>query len=376
MLMIKMFDSHVYAVVMAGGIGSKLWPLSRKKSPKQFLHFFDGGTMIRKTVERIVRSVRKENILIITGKQHWRLVNESLPDFDPDNIIIEPTIRDTATCIALATTFIRKRDPDAVTVVLPADHLVLDEEQFLKTIAKGVGLARKKKGLITVGIHPDRPETRYGYIQVEPSVMIDEENDDPDDDEISLFRVKTFAEKPDLATAEQFLQSRDFWWNSGVFIWHVDDITREYRRSLPDLYEDMQNVHAFIGTERQESVVEDVYSWIHPVSVAYGIMEKAEKVYMLAGNFGWTDLGCWDEVIKVGLGLEGRDTDGREVIMIDSEDVFVRKPHGKAVVTVGVEDIIVVDTPDALLICKAGQSQCVVKAVEMMKREPGLEGFL
>lgn len=371
-----MFDNHVYAVVMAGGIGSKLWPLSRKRAPKQFLHFFDGGTMIRKTVERISRSVRIQNILIITGKQHWRLVAESLPDFDNENIIIEPNIKDTATCIALATTFIRKRDPDAVTIVLPADHLVLDEEQFLRTIAKGVGLAREQRGLITIGIHPDRPETRYGYIQVEPSVMISDENNDPEDDDIALFRVKTFAEKPDLVTAEQFLQSRDFWWNSGVFIWHVDDITREYRRSLPDLHQDMQNIHTFIGTDRQDSVIEDVYSWIHPVSIAYGIMEKAEKVYMLAGNFGWTDLGCWDEVIKVGLGLEGRDTDGAEVIMLDSDEVFVRKPHGKAVVTIGIDNIIVVDTPDALLICKAGESQKVVKAVEAMRREPGLERFL
>ncbi|NTU52134.1 MAG: mannose-1-phosphate guanyltransferase [Chlorobiaceae bacterium] len=370
-------NSNVYAVIMAGGIGSKLWPLSRKRIPKQFLHFFDGGTMIRKTVERISRSVRKENIFIITGKHHRRLIGQSLPDFDEGNIIVEPAIRDTATCIALATTFIRKRDPDAVTIVLPADHLVLDEERFLSTIAKGVWLAREKRGLITVGIHPDRPETRYGYIQVEPSVIIEDAPEDgASDSDIALFRVKTFAEKPDIATAEQFLQSRDFWWNSGVFIWHVDDINREYRRSLPDLYEDMQNVHAFIGTDRQESVIEDVYSWIHPVSVAYGIMEKAEKVYMLAGNFGWTDLGCWDEVIKVGLGLEGRDMDGREVIMIDSEEVFVRKPHGKAVVAVGVGNIIVVDTEDALLICKAGESQKVVKAVEMMRRDEKLEGFL
>ncbi|MBN1928565.1 MAG: mannose-1-phosphate guanyltransferase [Chlorobiaceae bacterium] len=370
------FSSHVYAVIMAGGIGSKLWPLSRKRHPKQFLHFFDGGTMIRKTVERIARTVRMENILIITTKQHWRLILDSLPDFDTGNIIIEPAVRDTATCIALATTFIRKRDPDAVTVVLPADHLVHDEERFLRTVEKGVCLAREKQGLITVGIHPDRPETRYGYIQVEASLLIDDENNDPDDDDIALFRVKTFAEKPDIATAEQFLQSRDFWWNSGVFIWHVDDINREFQRSLPDLYEDMQNVHTFIGTERQESVIEDVYSWIHPVSIAYGIMEKAEKVFMLAGDFGWTDLGCWDEVIKVGLGLEGRDMDGREVIMIDSNQVFVRKPHGKAVVTIGVDDIIVVDTPDALLICRKGQSVDVSKAVEVLRREPGLEGFL
>ena len=370
----KHLCGHVYAVIMAGGIGSKLWPLSRKRHPKQFLHFFDGGTMIRKTVERISHVVRKENILIITGKQHWRLILDSLPDFDIDNIIIEPTIRDTATCVALATTFIRKRDPDAVTVVLPADHLVHDEGRFLETVEKGVCMAREKQGLITIGIKPDRPETRYGYIQVEASVLMEDETDA--DDDIPQFRVKTFAEKPDIATAEQFLQSRDFWWNSGVLIWHVDDINREFRRSLPDLYEDMQNVHAFIGTERQESVIEDVYSWIHPVSIAYGIMEKAEKVYMLAGDFGWTDLGCWDEVIKVGLGLEGRDMDGSEAIMIDSNQVFVRKPHGKAVVTIGVDDIIVVDTPDALLICRKGQSGDVVKAVEVMRREEGLQGFL
>lgn len=374
MVKTKNFCSHVYAVVMAGGIGAKLWPLSRKKHPKQFLHFFDGGTMIRQTVERISRIVRKENILIITGKHHWRLVLESLPDFNTDNIIIEPTIRDTATCIALANTFVRKREPDAVTVVLPADHLVYDDERFLQTIEKGVCLAREKRSLMTVGIKPDRPETRYGYIQVESSVMMGYEADDLAD--IPLFRVKTFAEKPDIATAEQFLESSDFWWNSGVFIWHVDDISREYRRSLPDLYEDMQNVHAFIGTERQESVIEDVYSWVHPVSIAYGIMEKAEKVLMLAGDFGWTDLGCWDEVIKVGLGLEGRDMDGTEAIMIDSNQVFVRKPHGKAVVTIGVDDLIVVDTSDALLICRKGQSSDVSKAVEAMRREEGLDKFL
>ena len=365
--MTQIADSHVYAVIMAGGIGSSLWPLSRKKIPKQFLHFFDGGTMIQKTLARISGAVRAENIIIITGKQHWRLIHECIPGFDPSNIIIEPNIRDTAPCIALATTFIRKRDPDAVTIVLPSDHLVFDEEQFLRTIRKGVALARDKMGLVTIGIKPDRPETRYGYIQVEPSVMMEDEEDV--DRSISLFRVKTFAEKPDQATAEQFLQSNDFWWNSGVFIWHVDAIGNEYRRSLPELFQDMQTVHSYLGTEREESVIEDVYSWIHPISVDYGIMEKAEKVYMLAGNFGWTDLGCWDEVIKVGLGLEGRDTDGHEVVMIDSSNVFIRKPHQKAVVAIGLNDIIIVDTPDALLICRSGASQSVVKAVDSLRRE-------
>lgn len=365
-------DSHLYAIIMAGGIGSNLWPFSRKKTPKQFLRLFDGCTMLQSTVKRIAGAVPPDNIYIITGRQHARLINEYLPDFDPRNVIVEPAVRDTAPCIALATTFIRKRDPDAVTVVLPSDHLVFDEEQFLRTVRKGAVLAREKEGLVTIGIHPDRPETRYGYIQAEPTVMLEDEGSLYP--EIQQFRVKTFAEKPDLQTAIQFIQSRDFWWNSGVFIWHVDVIDREFRRSMSELYQDMMTVHAHLGSEREESVIEDVYSWIHPISIDYAVMEKAEKVFMLAGNFGWTDLGCWDEVIKV-LGGEGREKDGPEVIRLDSDNVFVRKQNGKAVVTIGVRDLIVIDTPDALMICNSGSSLDVRKVVDTMRRE-GLDRYL
>jgi mannose-1-phosphate guanylyltransferase len=365
-------DSHVYAVIMAGGTGSSLWPLSRKKMPKQFLQLFDDRTMLQNTVQRISGAVPVENIFIITARQHLLLIYEYLPDFDPSNIIVEPTVRDTAPCIALATTVIRKRDPDAVTVVLPSDHLIFDDEQFLRTVRKGISLAREKPGLVTIGIPADRPETRYGYIQAEASIMLEDEGALYPD--IQQFRVKTFAEKPDLGTAHQFLQSRDFWWNSGVFIWHVDTIDREFGRSMPELHKDMATIHAHLGTEREESVIEDVYSWIHPMSVDYGIMEKAERVYMLAGNFGWTDLGCWDEVIKL-LGPESIEKEQQEVVRFDSENVFIRKPGEKAVVAIGVKDLIVIDTPDALLICSAGSTLDVRKAVDVLKRE-GLDQYL
>lgn len=365
-------DSHLYAVIMAGGIGSNLWPYSRKKSPKQFQRLFNGASMLQNTVERISRAVSLENIYIITGRQHARLIYEYLPDFDAKNVIVEPCARDTAPCIALATTVIRKHDPDAVTVVVPSDQFVFDEEQFQRTVRKGALLARDKQGLVTIGIHPDRPETRYGYIQSESAVMIEDEGGLYPD--IRQFSVKTFAEKPDLGTAIQFLQSRDFWWNSGMFIWHVDTIDREFRRSMPELHQDMMNVHAHLGTDREESVIEDVYSWIHPISIDYGVMEKAEKVFMLAGNFGWTDLGCWDEVIKV-LGGEGQENDGPEVIRLGSENVFIRKPAEKAVVAIGVKDLIVIDTPDALLICNAGTSLDVSRAVDVLRRE-GLDQYL
>jgi mannose-1-phosphate guanylyltransferase len=370
--MTRIPDSHVYAVILAGGIGSNLWPLSRKKMPKQFLHLFNGDTMLQNTVERIAGAVPPDNIYIVIGRQHARLIHEYVPGFDMDNVIVEPSVRDTAPCIALATTVIRKRDPEAVTVVLPSDHLVFDEEEFQRVIRKGVVLAREKQGLVTIGIQPDRPETRYGYIQTESSIMIQDEGSMYPD--IQQFRVKTFAEKPDYGTALQFLQSRDFWWNSGVFIWHVDTIDREFSRSMPELHKDMMTVHAHLGTDREESVIEDVYSWIHPISVDYAIMEKAEKVYMLVGNFGWTDLGCWDEVIKV-PGVDRNEPEGREVVRLDSENVFIRKPADKAVVMIGVKDLIVVDTPEALLICSAGSSLAVGKGVDVLRRE-GLDQYL
>jgi mannose-1-phosphate guanylyltransferase len=370
--MTKPEDPHVYAVIMAGGVGSSLWPLSRKENPKQFIQFFDGGTMIRKTVERISGAVLPENIFIITGTHHHTLIRESLPDFSESNIIVEPNVRDTAPCIALATSFIMKRDPDAVTIVLPSDHLVFDEEQFLRVIEKGVRFAREKRGLVTIGIQPDRPETRYGYIQASASVMLEDEPDG--DSDIPVYRVKTFAEKPDLTTAQQFLQSHDFWWNSGVFIWHVETISNEFRHSMPELYQDMLTIQQHLGTESQQDVIEDVYSWIHPISVDYGVMEKAAKVYMLEGHFGWTDLGCWDEVINA-VRLSGGDGTSPDVVRIDSDNVFVRKPQQKVVVTIGLKDLIVIDTPDALMICSAGSSQDIRKAVDILRRE-GLEEYL
>lgn len=360
-------NTHVYAVVMAGGPGTGLWPVSRKKTPKQFVHLFDGGTIIRQTVERIAGVVPFKNIFIITTKQHSQLLRDFMPDFDLERIIIEPIGRDTAPCIALATAVIKKIDPDAVTVVLPSDHLVLDEERFLKTVRTGVVLARDKMGLVTIGIHPDRPETRYGYIQVDSAVML--EDVEPGDAEIPIFRVKTFAEKPDHITAVEFLESQDFWWNSGVFIWHVDAISMEFYRSMNELYQDMLTVQSHLGTSMEDEIIEDVYSWIHPMSVDYGIMEQAERVYMLAGDFGWTDLGCWDEVFRIGLGRDPRGSDRPEVVKLDCENVLIRKPVEKAVVAIGLKDVIVVDTPDAMLICRAGASHDVKRAVDVLRRD-------
>jgi mannose-1-phosphate guanylyltransferase len=368
-------NKHVFALIMAGGTGRKLWPLSRKKIPKQFLDLFDEGTMIAKTIERIRASVSDENILVITGELGRTLLLSSPGSIRPENIIVEPSSRNTAPCIALATAYIKKRDPDAVTVVLPSDHLVLDDEAFIKIVDAGIEIASENKGLVTIGIAADRPETAYGYIQADeqlPLPLIDVKDDD-----FQLFKVKAFAEKPDFTTAVQFLESRDFYWNSGVFIWHIDAISREFERSMPDLYKDLLNIYENIGTKHEDKVIEDVYSWIHPISIDYGIMEKADVVFVLTGEFGWTDLGCWDEVMKVAgsRAVLGADQPDSRVIQIECENIYVRKPAGKVVCTIGVSDVMIVDSADALLVCSKGYSHRVGEVTDILRRE-GLEEYL
>ncbi|MEI6639252.1 MAG: mannose-1-phosphate guanyltransferase [Chlorobium sp.] len=368
-------QNHVYAVIMAGGFGKKLWPVSRRKMPKQFVDLFDDGTMIAKTIRRISGLVSEENIFIITSELGSTLLSGTLGSFREANIIIEPSSRNTAPCIALATAHIKKRDADAVTIVLPADHLVLDEVAFIKIVEAGIEIARENKGLVTLGIKPDRPETAYGYIQADGELSLPPMFAECHD--FQLFKVKAFAEKPDYATAEVFLESRDFYWNSGIFMWHIDAISREFERSMPDLYKDLLNIYESLGTEREQKVIEDVYSWIHPHSIDYGIMEKADKVFVLTGEFGWTDLGCWDEVLKVAGSrsvFSGEHPDNR-LVQIDCKNVFVKNPTGKVVCTIGIEDVIIVQSEDALLICRKGDSHRVREVVDILRRE-GLDNYL
>lgn len=366
---------HVYAVIMAGGIGKKLWPLSRRKMPKQFVDLLDDGTMVAKTVRRISGIVPDENIFIITSELGRTLLWETLGSFRSQNIIVEPSSRNTAPCIALATAHIKKRDPDAVTIVLPSDHLVHDDLTFVKIVQAGIEIAREKKGLVTIGIKPDRPETAYGYIQADGQLPLPLAFSDGCD--FLLFRVKAFAEKPDASTAVEFLESNDFYWNSGVFIWHIDAISREFERSMPDLYKDLLAIYDSLGSENEQKVIEDVYSWIHPLSIDYGIMEKAETVFVLTGEFGWTDLGCWDEVLKVSGNRRAPASDLPEsrLVQIDCDNVFVKNSAGKAVCTIGISDMIIIDTDDALLVCRNGQSHRVGEAVDTLRRE-GLEEYL
>jgi len=362
-------NPEIFAVIMAGGVGSRLWPLSRKKRPKQFLDFLGDGTMILKTFKRLEGLVKPENILVVTNKQGATLVRESLPDILPENIIAEPIGKNTAPCIALATAYIRKRNPNSVAIVLPADHLIQDTHRFQQTLSGAIDVATKKATLVTIGMKPSRPETGFGYIQAERgdsdlAEMVLKKHD------VQAFKVKTFAEKPDLETAKGFLESGDFLWNSGVFIWHLKSISREFERSMPELYKDLEAFHECIGTPEEQETIERIYTWTHPISIDYGVMEKAETVYVMEGTFDWSDLGSWDEVLKLRLEDGSLGKESNENLMLhNSKNTLVMKPNGKAVAVIGMEDVVVIDTDDALLICKRHQSQDVKQIVDTLKRK-------
>ena len=354
---------NIYAVIMAGGVGSRLWPLSREKSPKQLLHILGEGTMIQNTIARLQPMIPYENIFIVTNQMQVGGFREQVPQIPPGNIIAEPFGRNTAPCIALAAANLRDSDPEGIMVVLPADHFIQNVGEFQHKLRLACDAAHQMRCLVTMGITPTRPETGFGYIQ--QSEQRDEHNDYYDQ---GLRRVLTFAEKPDMPTAERFLASGDFLWNSGMFIWRVDTIEHAFRTYLPELHEQVESIHAAQGSDDYQDRLESIYSQIHPISIDYGVMEKADNVYVTQCEFGWSDVGSWDETYRLSRKDANANSIIGDVVTIDTQRTFVRTA-GKIVATVGVEDLIIVDTPDALLICKRGQSQRVQAVVDYLRRK-------
>jgi mannose-1-phosphate guanylyltransferase len=351
----------VYAVIMAGGVGSRFWPRSREKSPKQLLEIVGEGTMIQNTVRRLAGFIEEKNVFIVTNKLQKNSIIKQLPTVPVENIIVEPVGRNTAPCIGLAGLFIHRLNPKGIMIVLPADHVIGDEKEFVRVLQRASQVAHDTSSLVTIGIHPTHPETGYGYIQTKDS----SEEKNPVNME-GVFEVKTFAEKPNLATAQKFLESGDFFWNSGMFIWRVDVILSELEKNLPELYSQLMNLQPSIGTSLFEQNLDTTYGLIRSISIDYGVMEKAPKVYVIRGDFGWNDLGSWDEVNR----LTPKDEQGNfisgKIIMVNSKNSYIYSTD-KIVAAVGLEDIIVINTPDAILICKKGESQNVKQVVDDLK---------
>lgn len=349
-------DNMVYAVIMAGGIGSRFWPESRKQRPKQFLDIFGAGTLIQNTVSRLQGLIPPERCYVVTHDRYVEQTREQLAAVPAENILAEPISRNTAPCIAYAAFELMANDPDATMVVLPADHVIQNVRKFHEVLRTAIETAQEPGALVTIGITPTHPETGYGYIQFEASN--DFTGDDP-----KAFPVKTFAEKPDLATAERFLDSGDFVWNSGIFIWRVDTIVEEIRRHLPETFEAFLPFRNAVNTAEERNAVEQAFLNSPRISIDYGVMERAEKVYVVPGSFGWNDVGDWRAVYELseknGLGNSVRGN----VILHNSSRCLV-KAGERLVVLIGINDTVVVDTDDAILVCNRDSAQQVKNVVE------------
>ncbi len=347
----------IYAVIMAGGIGSRFWPRSRKATPKQFLNVFGEATLIQNTVARLNGLVPPERCLIVTHERYVEQTQQQLPAVPPENILAEPVSRNTAPCIAYAAMKLREKDPDATMIVLPADHLIQNVSQFHKILNTAIEKAQEKDALVTIGIAPTHPETGYGYIQFNGSVGMD--------DTPAAYEVKTFAEKPDLPTAESFLDSGDFLWNSGMFIWRADTILNQLSTHLPEAYEAFEPLQDALGTDQEHEVLVKSFQSCPHISIDYGVMERASNVYVVPGSFGWSDVGDWRAV----YGLSDKNEHGNavhgNVIMHDSSRCLVQS-NDRLVVLVGIHDAMVVDTEDAVLICNKESAQQVKNVVDYL----------
>lgn len=356
----------MHALIMAGGIGKRFWPMSRTKRPKQFLNLFGDDSMIRMTFDRLQPLIKPEKIVIITNKHQKDLTIKHLPGLPPENIICEPLGKDTAPCIGLGALHAISQDPDAVQIVLPADHLIKDVKEFQRIMEEAAELAAKKDCLITVGIKPSRPETGYGYIQWD-----DRGADDYLPEEFhgkGFLKVKTFAEKPNLATAKRFIHSGDFLWNSGIFIWKAKTILNEMEESLPEIHDSLMQVKKYFGKKGFQKALLTAYRQIKSISIDYGIMEKSHNVFLLKGDFGWSDVGSWAEFFN----LKDKDESGNVIIgqceLRDSKNNLVISDKG-LIAGVGIEDFVIVQSDNVVLLCPRNRSQEIKEIVDFLTRK-------
>lgn len=356
--------SNRYCVIMAGGAGTRFWPMSRRDHPKQFIDILGvGESLLQSTWRRVRLFCAAENILVVTGKQFSELVKSQIPDLLPENILLEPVRRDTAPCIAYACARISRRNPEALIAVLPSDHLILDNEKFAALIELAFEEAQVNPALLTLGIRPTRPDTGYGYIQYD-------HNQPPTPRH--FHKVKTFTEKPDLALAEAFIQSGDFLWNSGMFLWHSKSIEAAFREKQPDLYSLFYSHEIPYYHPLEQEAVDKAYLESKAISIDYAIMEKAPDVFVLPMDCGWSDLGTWSSLYEV-IPKKERDMAyiGRNILDFGASGCLVNAPHEKLVVLGNVNDLIIAEYDDMLLICRRDEEQRIKHFVNEIRVQKG-----
>lgn len=344
------------ALIMAGGRGERFWPKSRKSLPKQFLSLTDDGkTMIQLTVERILPLIDIDDIFIVTNTDYKELVKEQLPELPVQNILCEPAGRSTAPCIGLGAVYIRQKYGDAVMTVLPSDHLIKFTDMFRATLKDAFELAESGANLVTIGITPDYPETGYGYIKFNPASL-----------QGRAYQVDRFVEKPTLKVAEEYLATEEYLWNSGMFTWKASVILDNLQKYLPEMYNSLLKIEKSVGTVDEERILEKEYKEMQSISIDYGIMEKAENIYILPGTFGWDDVGSWLAVGRIKRKNEAGNVVDGNIITIDTQDCIIQGEK-KLIAVVGMKDTVIVDTHDATLICTKKNVGNVKKVLENLK---------
>lgn len=353
-----------YAVIMAGGIGSRFWPMSKTAYPKQFHDVLGTGrTLIQMTFDRFKDICPDTNVLVVTNEMYKDIVLEQLPALSEDQVLCEPSRRNTAPCIAYACYKILAQNPNANVVVAPSDHLVLKEDAFVETIQTAIEKSKSEDCLVTLGIKPSRPDTGYGYIQFKENSGEGHE---------SVRKVKTFTEKPHLELAKQFLESGDFYWNSGIFIWSVQSIVKAFENYLPEVDKLFKEGTDDYNTDRETEFINRIYPVCKKVSIDYGIMEKADNVYVVLSDFGWSDLGTWGSLYThVEPDENANAVIGKNVMLYDSTNNMVKVDDEKLVVIQGLYDYIVVESDNTLLICKKQDEQKIKQFVNDIKANKG-----
>ena len=344
------------ALIMAGGRGERFWPRSRVNMPKQFLSLTDDGkTLIQQTVERMLPLLDIEDVFIATNRRYKKLVMEQLPELPEENILCEPASKNTAPCIGLGAIHIAKKYDDAVMFVLPSDHLITHPQIFRRMLRDAAHTAEEGPNLVTIGITPTYPETGYGYIKFDPEAAYG-----------AAFAVDSFVEKPDLDTARKYVQSQQYLWNSGMFTWRVSTILDNLKTFMPDTYEGLMRIGEAIGTEEQDEVLEREFNAFKSESIDYGIMEKAKNIYILIGAFGWDDVGSWLAVERFRERNEFGNVVTGNVVMVDTKNTLIQGTK-KLIAAVGLENLIIIDTDDALLVCDKSSTGDIKKVLENLR---------
>jgi len=357
-------NKNLYVVLMAGGVGTRFWPYSRNSRPKQFLDVLGvGKTLLQATYDRFLPLCPPENILVVTHEEHLAITREQLPEMSVKNILTEPMRKNTAPCIIYASLKIYKENPDAVIVVSPSDHLILDEAEFQQTIKSCFDQAKHQDKLVTLGIKPIRPETGYGYIQ-----YIDAKP--------ALKKVKTFTEKPELALAKKFIDSGDFVWNAGIFVWGVKAIMEAFKKYLPEMTEVFEEAAQRFNTDDERNALQAAYLQTKSISIDYGIMEKADNVYVWLSSFAWSDLGSWSSLHDNSTKDSNNNAISADALVYDTRNSVIKGPKDKLIVAQGLNGFLIGAFDNVVIVCEKDKEELFRKIVNDLKNRPNGNDYL